>query len=506
MSELKLKTARGSLVFAALTFGMRPFSMILSIILARLLTPEDFGLVALAMILFNTANLFTDVGMKSAIVQSREDINKTAYYSFVIVMAASVVFTVLTIVLAAPLASILGGSEQLVLIIRWMSIYILLDGLWIIPEALLRRDLKFKQVGLSMIPSELLSSVIAIILALSGYGVWSIVIGTLSSQVFRIAMIWYYRRPWIWLRPQKWDKEILRSLLGYGVPTMSSGGLRYFQDQVDTWIVGRSLGPAAVGLYSKAFNLTTRLSGMLTYSLFGTVLFPSYTKIVDDKPRLARAYLKSTKMVFLMIVPLSVGLAIVAPVLVPALLGEQWLEMITVWQLFSLYGLTRPISTNSSPIFMAVGQPQRNMSASIVLLVVMLPLLLLLIGPYGIEGAAIAVSVASLIAMLFNVFQLNQILPGTARQTFLQSLPFLLAGLLMAVGVYLLQGPIIAFSGGPNILALVLITLLSAVIYTVAILALQRSLVIETYELVIKSLRFDQRWPRLLPAHSRTIK
>lgn len=480
--------------------------MILSIILARLLTPEDFGLVALAMILFNTANLFTDVGMKSAIVQSREDINKTAYYSFVIVMAASVVFTVLTIVLAAPLASILGGSEQLVLIIRWMSIYILLDGLWIIPEALLRRDLKFKQVGLSMIPSELLSSVIAIILALSGYGVWSIVIGTLSSQVFRIAMIWYYRRPWIWLRPQKWDKEILRSLLGYGVPTMSSGGLRYFQDQVDTWIVGRSLGPAAVGLYSKAFNLTTRLSGMLTYSLFGTVLFPSYTKIVDDKPRLARAYLKSTKMVFLMIVPLSVGLAIVAPVLVPALLGEQWLEMITVWQLFSLYGLTRPISTNSSPIFMAVGQPQRNMSASIVLLVVMLPLLLLLIGPYGIEGAAIAVSVASLIAMLFNVFQLNQILPGTARQTFLQSLPFLLAGLLMAVGVYLLQGPIIAFSGGPNILALVLITLLSAVIYTVAILALQRSLVIETYELVIKSLRFDQRWPRLLPAHSRTIK
>jgi PST family polysaccharide transporter len=207
-----------------------------------------------------------------------------------------------------------------------------------------------------------------------------------------------------------------------------------------------------------------------------------------------------------MIVPLSVGLAIVAPVLVPALLGEQWLEMITVWQLFSLYGLTRPISTNSSPIFMAVGQPQRNMSASIVLLVVMLPLLLLLIGPYGIEGAAIAVSVASLVAMLFNVFQLNQILPGTARQTFLQSLPFLLAGLLMAVGVYLLQGPIIAFSGGPNILALVLITILSAVIYTVAILVLQRSLVVETYELIIKSLRFDQRWPRLLPAHSRTTK
>jgi O-antigen/teichoic acid export membrane protein len=287
---------------------------------------------------------------------------------------------------------------------------------------------------------------------------------------------------------------------------MGGGALKTVQDQIDTWIVGRRLGPASVGLYGKAFSLTTRLGFFLASSIFGNVLFPSYAKIKDDVPRLARAYLKSNKMVFLMIMPVSVGLAITAPLLVPVLLGEQWIPMIRVWQLFSLYGLTRPISVNSSPLFLAVGQPRRNISASIVLLGVMLPLLLLLIGPYGIEGAAVAVSIAHLLAMCFNVYQVNQLLPGTARQTILQSIPFMIAGGVMAVGVLLLQEPIIALAGGPNVLALVLVILLAALIYFAAILLVQRELVLETYELVIKSLRFDKRWPRLLPAHLRTMK
>jgi O-antigen/teichoic acid export membrane protein len=292
----------------------------------------------------------------------------------------------------------------------------------------------------------------------------------------------------------------------FGLPTMGSGGLRFVQDQIDTWIIGRRLGPASVGLYNKAFTLTTRIGSMLTTSIFGNVLFPSYAKIKDDIPRLTRAYLKSNKMVFLMIVPVSIGLAITAPLLVSVLLGEQWIPMIRVWQLFALYGLTRPISVNSSPIFMAVGQPRRNMTASIVLMSLMIPLILLLIGPYGIEGAAFAVSFAHMITVFFNVYQVNQILPGTARQTIVQSLPFLAAGGAMALGVLLLQDGIIALAGGPNFLALVLMIALSAIIYVAAILLLQRDLVLETYELIIKSLRFDKRWPHLLPARLRTTK
>jgi O-antigen/teichoic acid export membrane protein len=461
---------------------------------------------ALAMLLFNTANLFTDIGMKSAIIQTDQDVKKASHYAFVIVMVASLIFTGLTISLAAPLASLVGGSQELVPIIRWMAIYITLDGLWIIPEALLRRELRFKELGIAQIPSELFSTVISIFLALMGMGVWSLVIGTLSGQFLRMIVLWYFCRPWFWLHRQKWDKEIVSSLLRFGVPTTGAGALRFVQDQIDTWIIGRQFGPASVGLYSKAFSLTTRLGFMLTTSIFGNVLFPSYAKIKDNIPRLTRAYLKSNKMVLLMIVPLSVGLATTAPLLVSVLLGEQWIPMIRVWQIFALYGLTRPISVNSSPLFLAVGQPRRNISASIVLLLIMVPSLLFLIEPYGIEGAAIAVSGAHLITMFFNVYQVNQILPGTARQTIKQSIPFLVSGVMMTLGLLLLQDPILNLAGGPNLLALLLQIVVSALIYVASILLLQRDLVLETYELIILSLRIDHRWPRLLPAQMRSKK
>lgn len=488
------------------SLGLRPVSMGLAIILARLLAPADFGLLALAMIVFNAANLITDMGMRPTVVQTKLDINKVAHYAFVITMAASILFTLGAIIVAEPLANLLGGSEALIPIIQWMAIYVTIDGLWIIPEALLRRDLRFKELALSQLPGELASTIIAIPLALMGYGVWSLVIGNCIGQLLRAALLWVYYRPWIWLKPQKWDKEIVRAMMVYALPSLGSGLLRYFQSQIDTLVVGRQLGPTPVGFYNKAYTLTGRMSDMLTNSIFGNILFPSYAKIQDEKPRLTRAYLKSTKMVFLIIVPVSFGLAITAPVLVPVLLGPKWVPMIVLWQIFSLYGLTRPISTNSAPIFQATGQPRRNLTASLVLMGTMVPLLFILIGPYGAEGAAVAVSIANVIAMLFNVWQVNQILPGTATKTFTQSLPFFIAGGLMSLAVILTQDGFIQMAGGENLLSLSLIVLVGAVVYIVAILLMQRELIMELYELVIRALGIDKRWPRLLPGHLRAGK
>ncbi len=505
-NNLKVRAARGGIYMASITFALRPVSMGLAILLARLLVPKDFGLMALAMILVNAANYFTDMGMRPTVVQTKEDINKVAHYAFVIVMVTSTLFTVFAAMTAAPLAKALGGGPELVPILRWMSLYVALDGLWIIPEALLRRNLKFKQLGLVSIPAELSSTLIAIPLAMMGYGPWSLVVGQLLGQVVRIVILWAYARPWIWLHPQKWDLPIIKGMFHYGLPSMAGGMTKYFQNQIDTLLVGRNLGPATVGIYNKAYVLTTRLADMLTTSIFGNVLFPSYSKMQDEKPRLTRAYLLSTRMVVLIIMPMALGLAVTAPILVPVLLGPQWVPMIPIWQIFSLYGLTRPISTNAAPLFSAIGQPRRNLTASIVLLSVMVPALLLLIGPYDAIGAAVAVSLANVVAVLFNVWQVNQVLPGTAVRTGVESLPFFLAGGLMVLGVMASQSWIVNLTGGENVLALVLLIVIAAVIYTGAILLLQRTLVAEMYELGVKALGIDRRWPRLVPARMRSGK
>lgn len=506
MSNLKIRTARGSMLMAAISFGMRPLSMVFAIILARLLLPNDFGQVALAMILVNAANLFTDLGLRPAIVQTKDDINKVAHYAFVLAMLASLAVSGAIALAAVPLANFLGGDNDLVPILRVMAALVTIDGLWIVPEALLRRNLKFKQLGISQILADVSSSFIAIVCAMMGLGVWSLVIGNLASEVLRILFFWSQCRPWIWLRPQRWDPVIVKGLLHYGAPTMGAGLLRSVQSQLDTWITGRSFGTTVVGFYDKAYTLTGRLANMLTNSIFGNVLFPSYARMQDDRERLARAYLKSTSMVLLMIVPLSVGLAMTAPLLVPVLLGENWTPMIPLWQIFSIFGLTWPISSNSSPLFLAVGQPRRNLTASIVYLLVMVPAALLLLRPFGAAGVAIAVSVGYSITMLFNIFQVNQILPGTARKTLALGIPFLLSGGVMALGIALLQGPIMNTFGGVSVAALIVVVIWGALLYVAATVVLQRALVLEVIEVLIKALGIDRRWPKLVPHRLRPSK
>lgn len=491
------------MIYAAISFGMRPIGMILTIILARILVPEDFGQVGMAMVLLGLANVVTSVGMDPVVVQTSDDINKVAHYAFVIVMVVSLIGTAIIVVFADPFARLLGGGEQLASVLRWMAVYVTLGGLLLVPQSILQRNLKFKEVGLSQIPAELTTTGGAILLALMGYGVWSLVIGHLVGQLLRVILVWVYNKSWIWLRPQRWDRDILGNMVRFGLTNGVGTTLKIFQNQVDTWFVGRTLGAAQVGLYGRAYGLTTQMSKLLASSIFGSVLFPSYARIKDDIPRLTRGYLKSLNMVFLMIVPVSIGLAIVAPLFVPVMLGQRWMGMIPAWQILSLYGLTQPISYNSSPIFLAVGQPKRNMSASIVLLCIMIPLLILLTEPFGIAGAATALSVASLIAMLFNVYQVEQILPGTARKTFAQSLPFFVCGGLMGLGLLLVQDSIVAITRGPNLMSLLLVIGLGAVLYFFLILLIQRSFVMELYELVIIALKLDTRWPRLLPKHLR---
>ena len=501
-----MKTARGSMITAAVTLGIRPITMIFDIILLRILNPTDFGLLAMTMILFNTTNLFTDMGMRQAIVQSRHDLKKVAQYAFIIVMTGSILVNVLVIFLAAPLAGFIGGGEEVVPIIIGLSFIITIDGMWVVPEAIMRRDLRFKQLALSQFISDLIGSITAIVFAFMGYGVWSLVIGSLTGKGLRGLMLWFFARPWFWLRPSGWDREVAESLVRFGVPTMGSGLLKYFASQWDTWFVGRTLGITAVSFYSRSFDLTTRVSDILSNALFGQVLFPSYAKLQDDKPRLSRVYLKSTSLVLLLMIPVSLGLLVTAPLFIPVLLGEQWSPMIPVWQLFCIYGLTRPISTNSSPLFLAVGKPRNNVAASLVVIVLMVPLVILLSRPYGIVGAAIGVTIAYPLAMFFNVYQVERILPGTAPKTLRQALPFLLAGGLMCAAILSAQDLVVRLAGGENALSLIVLIILGALVYLAVVCLVQWPLVVEIYELVITALRLDRRWPRLAPHRPRTTE
>jgi O-antigen/teichoic acid export membrane protein len=203
----------------------------------------------------------------------------------------------------------------------------------------------------------------------------------------------------------------------------------------------------------------------------------------------------------------AVGIFILAEAIVTVLFGEKWLSIIPVWQIFSLYALTRPISANASPLFMAVGKPGYNLHASLLGLAVVIPLVLWLIGPLGIIGVAAAVSVSHLVTMVFNVYQVNRLLPGTARQTMMLNFPFAITGGLMALGVQLAKVPLLQQTGGEyNIISLVLLIAIGGLIYLSLTLILQRELLKEIFGLMSKAIGLDKRWPRLVPQRLRPGK
>lgn len=211
-------------------------------------------------------------------------------------------------------------------------------------------------------------------------------------------------------------------------------------------------------------------------------------------------------MVLLMVMPLSVGLATAAPLLVPVLIGDTWAPMIPLWQIFSVFGLTWAVSANASPLFLALGQPRRNITASLVYIAVLLPTALILLRPFGASGIAVGVSLGYTATMVLNIFQVNQILPGTARKLVVYSLPFFASGTIMGVGILLLRGTIIQTFGGVNSLSLIAVVLWAAFLYIAATILLQRALVTEIYEVLVKALGIDRRWPRLVPHRLRPSK
>lgn len=495
--SLKVKTARGSMFIAALNYAMRPIMAVVSVFLLRLLVPEDFGLFAMANIVLFITNFVTDLGMRSAVVQSQQDIKKVAFFACGIATSFSVLAYLLILAFAQPITVLLGGEANLIPVIRIVSIQVVIDGLWIVAEALLKRDLKFKQVGIAQTVGQLVYAGGSVLLAWMGFGVWSLVYATIAQQVVRLAMTWYYARFWRWLRPQAWDGEVVGSLFRYGIPATTSGLFRYIRDNFDTWFVGRQLGSAPLGVYNQAYHQTTVLTSMVSNTVFGYVLLPSYAKVQDDKERLTRGYLTSLNLVLLTVVPVAVGIFILAEDIVTVLFGAQWIPMIPAWEIFSLYALTRPISANASPLFMAMGKPNYNLYASLLGLAIMIPLALWLIGPWDIVGVAVAVSVSHVISTIFNIFQVNKLLPGTGRKTMSINLPFVVAGGLMAAGVQLAKGPIHALTNGEqNLISLALLVTIGALIYLSLTFLMQRDLLNEIISLIVKSLGLDKRFPQ----------
>jgi|WetSurMetagenome_2_1015567.scaffolds.fasta_scaffold20692_2 lipopolysaccharide exporter len=481
MASLRHQTFRGALFMGGTTIAGRILSLGAGIILARLLDPIQFGLVSLCYIVLNVISLLAPLGLSTALVRYQGDRARAAFQVFVWVMLAGMICYLLVVFGREQIAALLGNPE-VSSILPWMGILILLDMVGRVPEALLERDLAFKRMSTIAMAGEIIFNAVAIGMAMSGFGVWSLVVGQLarSASGSFLCILWYRSKEWI--TPQRWDWGVMKDLVRFGTRMVGSAAVTRFYLNVDNFVVGRALGVTALGYYAKAFTFTTSTVDNLNKTI-GTVLFPTYAKIQHDAPRLTQAYLRSLKVVASATVPLAFGILVTAPVLVPSLLGDKWLPMVPILQVLALMSVVKPVSTTAGSVFNALGLPGKNMTAGIVVSVAMLGGMAALL-PFGAVGVAWAVVGAHVLGYIYNIYQMHKVLPVAARGMVPTVMPAILASLAMTGCMHLTRLLIpVPESDMAGIGVLAAMCLVGLVAYGTMFFVFQRPLVMEIRDL-----------------------
>jgi PST family polysaccharide transporter len=421
--------ARGVAWQALAIWGSQFVSFASYAVLARLLSPRAFGLVAMAWVYVSLIQIFVRQGLGDAIVQ-RKDLQRDHLSStFWIVCLISSGFCFLSIVLSVPVARFFK-EPQIASVIAWLSLFFPLNALSAVPTALLIRHLNFRAIAMSSLVGVSGGSAIGFVMALTGWGVWSLVAQQLSGAFLSCAILWLLV-PW---RPAfRFSDRHMRDLTGFSVGIAANDLLWFVSQRSDQTVVGHSFGSLSLGPYSLASRIVTVIYDGLS-GLLQSVAFPVFSKIQDEPHKLERAVHRYCELSSFVALPIFGGIAVIAPELIPILFGTRWLAAIPLLQVLAAYGGIRVILGFVHPTMLSTGHTKLNFFMSLVL--ALLTLAGCLVGA-RLSPQAVAESMAVTLAT-FGIFQLifisRRVLRGSALQLTKQfAFPTFATLLMMAV-------------------------------------------------------------------------
>ncbi|TCO80450.1 O-antigen/teichoic acid export membrane protein [Plasticicumulans lactativorans] len=325
-----------------------------TLILARLLSPADYGLMAMASVVLGLIGFFNEVGIGAAIVQAQNLSREAVNGCFVMALVFSCMLFLLACAAAWPVAAFYD-SPELRLILPVLALGFIVGGFNTVPSAFLRKELRFSVMVRFGLILAVVQAVLTVALAVAGFGVWSLVLGGLFGQVI-YAMQLFRASPW---RPSFAIniREGL-SLVRYGLSVTYSRVLWYIYSNADKAIIGKLLGDHSLGIYDMANSLATLPTSQVT-SIVTNVSSPVFAKLQDDMARLGSVMLKLTRGIAYFTFPALGGLFVVADDLVLTLLGDQWLDMLVPFRALCLLGLIRSVDPLMSQVLISTGNASR---------------------------------------------------------------------------------------------------------------------------------------------------
>jgi PST family polysaccharide transporter/lipopolysaccharide exporter len=380
------------------------------LILVRLLTPHDYGLVAIGLTLLALYEGVSSLGTHLALIQRREGARDMFDTAWTLGLIRGALLAVAQLALAPTLAAFFRAPDALP-IARVLALHPILRAFKNVAIVELRRELTLRPHYLILTAATLSEMAVAIPLAISLRSAWALVGGMLAADLSAVILsyVLYPYRPALRLR-----RSQVRELVAYGRWVTGSAALQKLRRTGVQAVIGRWLSVEALGLYETALRVA-RLPGEATQIVSGVTL-SAYAKLQDSPERLRQAYVRTLKAVTLCVMPIGIGVALHAADLVEVVLGSQWRPVVPLLQVMSVFGLTRAVGDTTDPLFAGAGRPWlQTRTKSVELFLVALT-----IGPLiamaGVVGAAWAVSASAIAAGIVGLWAAARLLQIPARE------------------------------------------------------------------------------------------
>ncbi len=333
-----------------------------TIVLARLLTPSEYGLAGMAGVASAVLTLSQEPGLRAALIHRRERIQAAADAAAAYAPVIGIVLLGLCVA-AAPLAALFFHRSSVTSLVRGLGFVLLLRALSQVPGAMLERELMFGKYTGVVVSGTLLQTASAITLAAYGAGAWAVVGGRLVFEAWSALLFWPLSpiRP----DPRRASLSELRSLLRYGRHMVGANVSGFVNSYVDVGVIGRFLGSAALGIYTLGFQTGKQAVATVTYAS-NQVIFPAYAMLQDDPDRFRRVYLRSLRFISFVSVPAGVGLAVLSSDFIRVVYGTRWSHAGPVLATIALMGIVLSLSATMGEVLKAAGRPQLFFRLSLV--------------------------------------------------------------------------------------------------------------------------------------------
>ena len=459
-----------------LTFGLSKGLLLLTtVVLTRLLDPEDFGLLALGMLVLLFLEVIGDLGVGAALIYRRDADERSISTAAVVAAATGTVLTV-GCLLSAPLVARLFDEPRLTGVVQVLALALFLRTLSAVHRAMLEKELDFARRAVPEVLGAVTKASLSVGLALAGAGVYSLAWGQVGGVAVTTVLYWVLAR---WRFRPALDLSTVKELLRFGLPVTVLALLAAVTQSLDQFVIGRRLDATALGQYSIAYRLPELFILYFCYLLSGS-LFPSYVKASHDPDQLRRGFQLTLRMVSLVTVPLALGLAVTAGDVVPVLFGDQWEEAVPVLRWLSIATLLTSLSFNVGDVYKATGRPGVLNRMAALRLVVSLPVLWL-VAPAGI--AAVAAALAGLLAAntLLQLVVASRLMRLPMATLLSEFAPALVSGAVMVAVLVPTSGLLREVSSTAR---LALLVVLGAVAYVAVLTLVSRSTVVRVIQLL----------------------